>query len=42
MTVPVGQPTGNYYLIAKADGPNTVAEASETNNIRSRSIKVNP
>lgn len=42
ITVPVGQPTGNYYLIAKADGPNTVAEASETNNIRSRSIKVNP
>ena len=28
--------------IAKADGPNTTAEASETNNTRTRSIKVNP
>jgi subtilase family serine protease len=42
ITVPVGHPTGTYYLIVKADGPNTVAEASETNNIRTRSIKVNP
>jgi subtilase family serine protease len=42
ITVPVGQATGNYYLIAKADGPNTTAEASETNNVRTRSIKVNP
>jgi subtilase family serine protease/subtilisin family serine protease len=42
VAVPLTQATGSYYLIAKADGPNTTAEASETNNIRTRSIKVNP
>jgi subtilase family serine protease/subtilisin family serine protease len=42
ITIPVTQATGTYYLIAKADGPNATPEASETNNIRTRSIKVNP
>jgi subtilase family serine protease len=42
VTVLVTQATGSYYLIAKADGSNAVAEASETNNLRTRFIKVNP
>ena len=34
---------GTYYVLAKADGPGTVAETSETNNVRaSGALKVGP
>lgn len=42
ITIPAGTPAGAYFLIAKADADNTVAELKETNNNRSRSIKIGP
>ena len=42
VTIPAGQAPGTYYLFAKADSANVATETSETNNARSRSIKVNP
>ena len=41
VVIPVTQPIGNYYLIAKADNGNVASESNETNNVRSRTIKVN-
>jgi subtilase family serine protease len=35
-------PAGQYYILAKADGTNVVAEFSETNNVRSATIKIGP
>ncbi|MBI4462341.1 MAG: hypothetical protein HY653_05495, partial [Acidobacteria bacterium] len=32
LTIPAGTAAGTYYLIAKADGDNVVAETQETNN----------
>jgi subtilase family serine protease len=34
ITIPAGTAPGNYYLIAAADGSNTVVETFETNNTR--------
>ena len=38
--VPAGTAAGRWYLIAKTDASNAVAEVVETNNITSRSIDV--
>ena len=40
--IPLTQAAGNYYIIAKADGGGVATEISETNNVRSKTIKVNP
>jgi subtilase family serine protease len=42
LTVPATQTPGNYYIIAKADGGNVVAESAEGNNSRYLTIRVNP
>src|SRR5262249_44934594 len=42
VTIPAGTGPGTFYIIAKADSGNTVAETSETNNTRSRSISIGP
>lgn len=43
LTIPNGTATGTYYVLAKADADNTVAETSETNNVKfSFSMKVGP
>ena len=40
VTVPAGASIGTYYIIAKADADNAVSETSETNNNKSKSIKI--
>jgi subtilase family serine protease len=40
VTIPLGTESGNWYLIAKADGEDVVIETSETNNTYSRLIKI--
>ena len=42
VVIPASQATGTYYVIAKADSGNVAAEILETNNVRLRSITVNP
>ena len=43
LTIPTGQAAGTYYIIAKADGPNLIPEANETNNTKfSAAIKIGP
>jgi subtilase family serine protease len=42
VVVPPTQAAGNYYIIAKADGGDLATEISETNNVNSKTIKVNP
>jgi subtilisin family serine protease/subtilase family serine protease len=42
VTIPQGTTAGTWYLIANADGEGVVAEASETNNVYSRTIKIGP
>jgi subtilase family serine protease len=42
VTIPADMRTGTYYVLAKADGPMTVSESSETNNVRGDQIKVGP
>jgi subtilase family serine protease len=42
LAIPAGTPTGTYYLFAKADGADTVAEAIENNNTRFVSIRIGP
>ena len=42
VVIPASQATGTYYLIAKSDSGGVAAESSETNNTRSRTLKVNP
>ncbi len=41
VTIPAGTALGSYYIIAVADSGGVVAEISETNNTRSRSITIN-
>ena len=41
VVIPATQPAGSYYLIAKADDADVASESNETNNTRSRTIKVN-
>ncbi|HXV08240.1 MAG TPA: CARDB domain-containing protein, partial [Burkholderiales bacterium] len=40
LTIPAGTATGYWYVLAKADGPGEVPEASETNNVGSWSIVI--
>jgi hypothetical protein len=40
VTIPGDTVSGTYYIIAKADAPQVITEIKETNNIRSKSIKV--
>jgi trimeric autotransporter adhesin len=40
LVIPASTTGGTYYIIAKADGDNTVMESLETNNTRVRSISV--
>lgn len=40
VTVPAGASIGTYYIIAKADADTVVSETSETNNNKSKSIKI--
>jgi len=42
VTIPQGTAAGTWYVIANADGEGVVAEASETNNAYSRTIKIGP
>ena len=42
LTLPANLATGNYYLIAQADGSGVVAELNEINNGRAAAIKVGP
>lgn len=41
VTLPAGV-TGRHYIIAVADGPGTIVESSETNNVQARVITINP
>jgi subtilase family serine protease len=38
VTIPAGSPLGTYYIIARADGDEAVAEAAESNNTLTRTI----
>ena len=40
LTIPVGKPTGTYYLIARADADDVVVEGDETNNTQSAQVQV--
>ncbi len=42
VTIPASTHDGNFYLIAKADGTDAVAECSETNNTRTWLIRIGP
>jgi subtilase family serine protease len=40
LTIPPGTASGSYYVLARADGDDLVAETSETNNVRIDSITI--
>ena len=40
--IPASQPTGTYYVLAKADDGNVSVETNETNNTKAKSITVKP
>ena len=42
LTIPSDTPSGKYYIIAKADNSVSVAESSETNNVKSKAINIGP
>jgi len=42
VTIPAGTCSGTFYIIAMADGPNSLGETKETNNTRYRMIKIGP
>jgi subtilase family serine protease len=42
VTIPAGKPTGNYFIIAKADADLTLAESNENNNTRAVPIRISP
>jgi hypothetical protein len=42
LTIPAGTPAGYYYLIAKVDGDDALAETSEFDNTLVRVIQVTP
>jgi subtilase family serine protease len=42
LTVPVGTPPGNYYLIAVADATSAVLEANEANNTLAKTATITP
>ena len=42
LTIPAGQATGGYFIIAQADGDMVVAESVETNNTTAKPIGIGP
>ena len=42
VTIPAGTAAGSFYIIARADNGNVVAETLENNNTRSRTISIGP
>src|SRR5262245_12693370 len=40
VTIPAGTPAGSYYLLARADAMDALAETVETNNVLARAIQV--
>jgi subtilisin family serine protease/subtilase family serine protease len=42
VTIPTTTATGTRYIIAKTDGDDAIAEASETNNTKAKSISITP
>jgi subtilase family serine protease len=42
VTIPAATATGAYYILAKADGANVLAEENEVNNVSSRILRVGP
>ena len=40
VTIPAATPPSTYFLLACADGPNTVVETDETNNCKASSTTV--
>lgn len=40
LTIPAAQSVGNYFLIAKTDDPNAIAELDEANNVFSQAISI--
>lgn len=42
VTIPAGTAPGVYFLVAKSDGDDAVAEYSETNNTRARALTILP
>jgi len=42
LTIPIGTAAGQYWIVAKADGPGTISESVETNNIRFALVKIGP
>jgi len=42
VTIPAATATGAYYILAKADGANVLAEKSESNNVSARILRVGP
>jgi uncharacterized delta-60 repeat protein len=42
VTIPAATATGTYYILAKADGANVLAEKNETNNVSARILRVGP
>jgi subtilisin family serine protease len=42
VTIPTGTPTGTRYFFVKSDGPGTVAESNENNNVKQKSIQIVP
>jgi uncharacterized delta-60 repeat protein len=40
VTIPAATATGTYYILAKADGANVLAEKNETNNVSARILRV--
>jgi trimeric autotransporter adhesin len=42
VTIPAVTATGTYYILAKADGANVLAENNEANNVSARILRVGP
>ena len=42
VTIPAGTATGTWYLFARADGGDGVAEVNEGNNVASRTVRIGP
>ncbi|HEX5635165.1 MAG TPA: CARDB domain-containing protein, partial [Gemmatimonadales bacterium] len=42
VTIPAGTATGTYYVFARADGDDAIAEIYENNNTASRTLRVGP
>jgi hypothetical protein len=40
LLLPAATPAGSYYIIAKGDGDDAIAESLETNNTRAKSITI--